>query len=105
MPTKTNPDDISKLIQRKDLHVDLQLKTTEETDEKALRLHKERMSFYIKDAGTYTFGLLFLVATVAYCFWVLVSKSASAVEKQQAWTAVWAVLGGVVGLFFGRATK
>src|SRR5437879_6518657 len=41
----------------------------EDEQEKALRLHKERYSFWIKDIGTYAFGIAFLIAFACYCFW------------------------------------
>jgi hypothetical protein len=104
MPPKANQD-LSKIMQREDVQVDLQFKTREDNEEKVLRLHKERISFYVKDIGTYSFGFLFLLSIVTYCFWVLVSSASSADEKQRAWTAIWSVLGGVVGIFFGRVTK
>ena len=55
MPPNANQD-LSKLMQREDVQVDFQIKTREDKDEKVLRLQKERISFYVKDIGNYSFG-------------------------------------------------
>ncbi|MHB1560302.1 MAG: hypothetical protein ACYC61_22860 [Isosphaeraceae bacterium] len=83
----------------------IELKPNEDKDEKALRLHKERLTFYFKDIGTYVFGFIFLAAIAVYCFWVLLDKSTSAEERRYAWAAISAVMGGIVGVVFGRSTK
>lgn len=77
----------------------------EDDDERDLRLHKERLAFYFKDIGTYVFGFIFLAAIAVYCFWVLLDKSTSAEERRYAWAAISAVMGGIVGVVFGRSTK
>jgi hypothetical protein len=80
-------------------------RSIEDEQEKALRLHKERYSFWIKDIGTYAFGIAFLTAIVYYCFWALFDKSTTPEERRYVWAAISAVIGGIVGTFFGRSTK
>jgi hypothetical protein len=83
----------------------VEFKPREDEQEKALRLHKERITFYFKDIGTYTFGICFLAAVAIYCFWALFDKTTTAEERRYVWSAISAVLGGIVGIFFGRNTK
>ncbi len=77
----------------------------EDEQEKALRLHKERLTFYFKEIGTYVFGFLFLAVTAFYCFWALFDKSTTPEERRYVWAAISAVMGGIVGIVFGRSTK
>jgi hypothetical protein len=77
----------------------------EDEQEKAQRLHKERVNFYFKDIGTYLFGLLFLSVITIYCFWALFDKTTTPEERRYVWAAISAVMGGIVGTFFGRSTK
>jgi hypothetical protein len=83
----------------------LEFKRSEDEKEKALRLEKERLTFYFKELGTYVFGFLFLAVTAFYCFWALFDKSTSPEERRYVWAAVSAVMGGIVGIVFGRSTK
>lgn len=100
---KSNPQSTFK-IENMDLHK-VEYQRTEDDEERALRLHKERLTFYFKDLGTYVFGFLFLAAIAVYCFWVLLDKSTSPEERRYAWAAISAVMGGIVGVVFGRSTK
>jgi hypothetical protein len=85
--------------------VNLELKPVEDEQEKELRLHKERYNFWIKEVGTYAFGIAFLVAIACYCFWALFDRSTTLEERRYVWSAVSAVMGAIVGTFFGRSTK
>ena len=48
---------------------------------------------------------VFIVVMSAYCFWVLVSGHSTPDDKARAWPALLAILGGVVGVVFGKATS
>ena len=77
----------------------------EDEQEKAQRLHKERVDFYLKDIGTYLLVLIFLSVITIYCFWALFDRSTTLEQRRYAWAAISAVMGGIVGTFFGRSTK
>ena len=66
----------------------LEFKAVEDEREKALRLHRERYSFWIKDIGTYAFGIAFLTAIACYCFWALFDKSTTPEERRYVWAAI-----------------
>jgi len=83
----------------------VELKPIEDEQETALRLHKERLTFYFKDIRTYVFGFLFLTIVTFYCFWALFDKSTTPEDRRYVWAAISAVMGGIVGVVFGRSTK
>jgi hypothetical protein len=83
----------------------LEFKRTEDEQEKIQRLRKELLSFYFKEIGTYIFGFLFLAVTAFYCFWALFDKSTTPEERRYVWSAISAVMGGIVEIVFGRSTK
>jgi hypothetical protein len=83
----------------------LEFRRSEDEAEKALRLHKEKLTFYFKDLFAYAFGFLFLAMASFYCYWVLFTPSTTAEERRYAWSALSAVMGGVVGIVYGRSTK
>lgn len=83
----------------------LEFKRTEDEQEKALRLHKEKLLFYFKELPAYVFGFAFLGVSAFYCYWVLFTPSTSPEERRYAWSALSAVLGGIVGIVYGRSTK
>jgi hypothetical protein len=77
----------------------------EDEQERALRLHKERYIFWVRDIGTYAFGIFFLSMVALYCFWALFDRSTTPEERRYVWAAISAVMGGIVGTFFGRSMK
>ncbi len=83
----------------------VELKPIEDPQEKSLRLKKELLSFYFKEIGTYLFGFAFLAVTTVYCFWAVFNKSMTPEERRYVWAATSAVMGGIVGVVFGRSTK
>jgi hypothetical protein len=85
--------------------VDVTFKRREDEQEKALSLEKERWTFFVKELGAYAFGFLFLAASGFYCFWALFDRSTTLEERRYVWTAISALMGGIVGTFFGRSTK
>jgi hypothetical protein len=94
--------DFSTILSQQDLDVDLQLKTSEDEQEKDLRLHKERYSFYAKDLSVWILAPLFIVGAWFFCIGILVSTGSSAIEKERAWTAFMAITTGAIGVFFGK---
>ncbi len=68
MPSTSKKADVSKSLPVGDLEVkSIEFKLPEDEQEKALRLHKERISFYIKDVVIWIFGVVCLVVTGSYC--------------------------------------
>ncbi len=84
---------------------EINYRKTEDEQEKALRLHKEKLLFYFKELPAYVFGFAFLGVSAFYCYWVLFTPSTSPEERRYAWSALSAVLGGIVGIVYGRSTK
>jgi hypothetical protein len=98
--------DVSTVPSIKDLEVkSIELKPPEDEQEKSLRLHKERISFYIKDVVIWIFGVVCLVVIGGYCLWVLTSSSSAPAEKDWARSAVTSILAGIIGYVFGKTTK
>src|SRR6266436_403161 len=83
----------------------VEYKHLEDEQEKQLRLHKERVSFYVKDLGIWIFGIVFLTALGGYCLWVLASGSANPADKAWAQSTIAPILTGVAGYMFGKAMK
>ena len=106
MPPAPKKVDVSKAIPGLE-HLPLEkveYKRPEDEQEKALRLHKERIGFYLKDVGITILGVVFLLAIGGYCLWVLTGNSAPA-EKDWARSAITSILAGIVGYIFGKTTK
>ena len=83
----------------------LEFKRSEDEREKALRLHKEKLTFYFRDLLAYTFGFMFLGVASFYCYWVLFTPSTTPEERRYAWSALSGVMGAIVGIVYGRSTK
>ena len=107
MPSTPKKVDVSKAIPGlESLPLEkVEYKRPEDEQEKALRLHKERLGFYIKDVGIWIFGVVFLMAIGSYCLWVLTSNSAAPTEKDWVRSAITSILAGIVGYIFGKTTK
>jgi len=98
--------DVSTVPSIKDLEVkSIELKPPEDEQEKTLRLHKERLSFYFKDLGTLGFSILLVIVTVICCLVFLFNPKASAAEKAWAGSVFMSVVTGAVGFAFGKTTK
>jgi hypothetical protein len=83
----------------------LEHKPIESEQEKAQRLRKEMLNFYFKDVLTWAIGCLFIVLAVLYGFSVLIRTDSLPADKERARSAFMAILGGIVGLLFGKAAK
>jgi hypothetical protein len=83
----------------------IEFKPIEDEQEKTLRLHKERVGFYVKEIGTWLLGFFFVIAIGFFCFWVLVRNESASVEKDWARSGLTAILGGIVGFLFGKVVK
>ncbi len=60
--------DVSTVPSIKDLEVkSIELKPPEDEQEKTLRLHKERLSFYFKELGTLVFAAILVIVVVICC--------------------------------------
>ena len=106
MPSTSKKADVSKSLPVGDLEVkSIEFKLPEDEQEKALRLHKERISFYIKDVVIWIFGVVCLVVIGGYCLWVLTGSSSAPAEKDWARSAVTSILAGIIGYVFGKTTK
>src|SRR5437899_1359210 len=86
-------------------YVSAELRPIEDEREKAERLHKERLGFYIKDVGTWLLGFFFVIAIGLFCFWLLLRIDTPSVERDWARSALSAILGGIVGFLFGKVAK
>src|SRR4051812_9892028 len=80
-------------------------KRPEDEQDKKLRLHKERVSFYVKDVGAWIFGFLFLATLSYYCFWVLFGSSSVPADKEFAKSIVAPILTALLGFMVGKALK
>ena len=63
------------------------------------------LNFYVKDLLIWVIGCLFIVLAGLYCFWYLIRTDSLPADKERAWSAFMAILGGIVGLLFGKAAK
>jgi hypothetical protein len=82
-----------------------EMEQVESEDEKALRLLKERLSFYWKGLGALGFAAMLVLATAVFCFVVLWNTQPNAPERQWAQTVLSAIVTGSVGYAFGKNSK
>jgi hypothetical protein len=104
MPASPRKTDVSKAIDSLEVR-NIELKPPEDEQEKALRLHKEKVSFYIKDLGAWIFGFLFLLMLSGYCFWVLFGGSSTPADKEFAKSSIAPIATALLGFMLGKATK
>ena len=83
----------------------LEFGTIEDKQEKALRLFKERLTFYVKDIGPWLVLEFLMLGIGLTCFWVLVRVDSAPAEKDRAWSVLTTILCGIVGFLFGKAAK
>jgi hypothetical protein len=104
MPQAPKKLDVSAAITSGDLKVErIELKPPEDEQEKALRLKREHVLFYARDLAPWVFGYGVLAAIFVYCMGSLVWGDPT--SRDRAWSAVAAILTGVIGYIFGRSAK
>jgi hypothetical protein len=83
--------------------IDFSIKSVEDADEKRHRLRKEFLGFLVKDVGPY--GLAGLVVAVIGVYSLIVLRDARLEVADREWArqSLTAILGGVVGVAFGKA--
>ena len=87
--------DVSTVLSIKDLEVkSIELKLPEDEQEKTLRLHKERLSFYFKELGTLVFATILVIVVVICCLGLLFNSQSAPAEKDWARSVLMAVLTG-----------
>jgi hypothetical protein len=74
----------------------------EDEQEKELRLHKERWTFYVKELLPFGLATFFLGVAWLVSLAVLVRPSFSPAEKDWARTTFTAVTSGAAGILFGK---
>jgi len=82
----------------------VELSKPESDEEKSLRLHKEKYSFY-RDIGALLFAAALVAVTAGFCLMTLWSAGASASEKQWAQGILTGIVTGAVGYAFGKNSK
>jgi hypothetical protein len=106
MPSTSKKADVSKSFLIGDLEVkSIEFKLPEDEQDKALRLHKERLNFYFKDLGTLGFSALLVSVAVTCCLVFLFNSQSAPAEKDWARSVLMLVLTGAIGFAFGKATK
>jgi hypothetical protein len=88
-----------------DVSHEIQIRTAEEDEDKAIRRRKEHAEFCVKDLGPYVLAYVIIALVMVYVTWALFRAGSPAEERQWAMSIVTTILAGVVGLVFGRATK
>jgi hypothetical protein len=78
----------------------IELKRPEDEQEKALRLHKEKVSFYVKEVGALGLAASVVIAIVI-CSFVILAVSTSPAAGEWARSALMLALGGAAGFAFG----
>jgi hypothetical protein len=83
----------------------IEFEPIEDEQERVLRLHKERLGFYFKEIGSWLVGFAFVFAIGLYRFHVLLRVDSPPPDKERAWSALSAILGGIVGFLFGKVAE
>jgi len=107
MPSEPKEADVSNALPGLQ---ELQLKTIEyqrpeDEQDKALRLHKERLSFYFKDLGALGFSALLVIVAMICCLVFLFNPKASVAEKGLAGSLFTSIVTGAIGFAFGKSMK
>jgi hypothetical protein len=105
MPAKPTHVNFDKLIQDGGAKLNYKITSTEDSEEKRVRLLKERWNFFVKEIGPYVVAGLLVLAISAYCFVVLGHSASQPEDKQWAKGTLSAIAVGVGGVIFGKATR
>ncbi len=80
----------------------LEYQAVEDEQEKALRLHKERINFYLKEVLPWGLAMIFISGAWAYSLWMILKNEASSAEKDRAWTIFTSITSAAAGILFGK---
>jgi hypothetical protein len=105
MTAKHEPIDVIGSLIRGTRIKRLEIEGPEEPEDKRLRRRKDFLAFLVKDLLAYIVAFGFISAIGTYCFVVLLKHGAASEEAQKVWPIVSAILSGIMGMVFGRATK
>jgi len=97
--------DLATALSKADLQADVHFKTPEDPDEKALRIHKDKIGFYIKEVLPYVLGAIFLCVIAAYCSLVMFQPSWPKDDRAWAQTIFTSITSGIIGMIFGKSLK
>jgi hypothetical protein len=97
--------DIGHALSKTELQAEVHFRTPEDPDEKALRIHKDKISFYFKEVIPYTLGAVFLCIIAAYCTLDMFQPSWPKDDRAWAQTTFTSITTGIIGLIFGKSLK
>jgi hypothetical protein len=100
------PDPLILEVSTKGLKVtSVEIEGPEDPEDKRLRRRKDFLLFLVKDLLAYLVAFTFIIAMAIYSFVILSKHGAASEEAQKVWPIVSAILAGIMGMVFGRATK
>jgi hypothetical protein len=105
MTNKPKPRDLAQILTEGATLDELKIKGPEDPEDQRLRRRKDFLLFLVKDVLAYLVAFTFIIAMAIYSFVVLIKHGATSEEAQKVWPIVSAILAGIVGMVFGRATK
>lgn len=105
MTNKPKPRDLAQILSEGAKLEERKIKGPEDPADQRLRRRKDFLLFLVKDLLAYMVAFTFIVAIGIYCFVIVIKHEAASEEAQKVWPIVSAILAGIVGMDFGRATK
>ena len=84
---------------------DYSFRSPEDSAEKLHRRRREDREFWIKDVSLYIAALFIMLATAIYCIWTLFQPALPREERQWVMSTLHAMMVGIIGYVFGKATK
>jgi hypothetical protein len=80
----------------------LEYQAIEDEQEKALRLHKERWTLYVKELLPWGASIVVVIVACIFSLWTLTRAGYSPVEKDWARTVFTAIISAAAGVLFGK---
>jgi hypothetical protein len=80
----------------------LEYQALEDEQEKTLRLHKDRWTFYVKELLPWAMATIFLGAAWVFSLWIFTRADSSPAEKDWARTIFTAITSAAAGILFGK---
>lgn len=80
----------------------LEYQAVEDDQEKALRVHKERITFYLKEVLPWGLAMIFIGGAWAYSLWMILKNGAPSAETDRAWTIFTSITSAAAGILFGK---